>query len=175
MGVCLSCLGVGNSADTESYTQARRGSERTPLLQDPTSILQHPDPQSNNVEAGEDQQLDQAALQAIVDRTAENLIDIQSAFKQETEGESIKYLIDRLQSNGPTTTTTMSTSEMMDRDLDSSRQNEGMLNLEKVTTTCGTVTDEERQFLNDSCDLLTQSLERVKMKKPVGEVVVKLS
>lgn len=173
MGVCLSCFGHESSSDCESQARNRLNSERTPLLQDPTSILQNPHPPTDS---GEDQQLDQAALQKIVDRTAENLIDIQSAFKKESEGDSIKYLIERLQTNGSSLSVVEADKDASMNETGSSQERaSAQADLAPIVQSKSPITEEERNLLDGSGQRLAEALARVRTKKPVGDVVVKLS
>ena len=169
MGVCLSCC---QTSDAEENEYENRRTERTPLLQDPTAILQQPRPEPTP----EDQQRDQEALARIVDRTAENLIDIQTTFDERSmENRSdkadkiaqFKYLVDRLQSHG--------------RSLDQDQAEDSGADTTKPQSTPEfvpsqtAITNEEKKVLDTMTKQVTDALRAATTIKPVGDVVVKLS
>ncbi|BFZ55942.1 hypothetical protein PYCC9005_002983 [Savitreella phatthalungensis] len=80
MGGCLSlCFGSSDDDDNSDSRHGRgrnRPSERTPLLQDPSAILDRPGNGFPSIPNLEEQLREQEALQKIVERVTDNLVDI---------------------------------------------------------------------------------------------------
>lgn len=178
MGVCLSCCQESSGAEDDGYRN--RQTERTPLLQDPTAVLQQPRPEPTP----EDQQRDQEALARIVDRTAENLINIQSTFDRRKNHNDMdatektahfKYLIEKLQNN---TLRRKESSASVPADSEPQKTiGAAAKDTESFTFSMAPtpMTPAEERLLTRTSDLLREAINSVKRIEDVGDVVVKLS
>lgn len=186
MGACLSCF--GSNEESEDGQRDRLNSERTPLLQDPSTILNQPQPE----QILEDQVRDQAHLSKIVDRTSQNLIDIQSTFSkralgapgnddeesQEDRLQQRKYLLERLQNNGKPNTPSPSGSETSGADkADATADSTPAKRYQPhpLETSSVPITSEEKKLLNVTAKMVTDAIANASKVKNVGQVVVKLS
>lgn len=170
MGSVLSCCGLG---DPKHEDHGDRQTERTPLLQDPTAILQQPRPEPTP----EEHQRDQEALARIVDRTADNLINIQSTFDRRKNGQTLdaeekaahfKYLIERLQNSSTAPTSGISAEH------DVAEEENSQMPIADIVHSEQEISEDERTLLDSTIKQFKDALQKETTIKPVGDILVKL-
>lgn len=155
MGICISCLDscFGSSKPAED----NRIHERTSLLEDHSLILPTALPHIN----AHDQQRDQEELNKIVDRAAENLIDIHALNRNEEPELDSSYQADRIAGYRAL----MEGLEVVSTD---------QLNQKLMILPNDEVKSEDRKLMDSASKRIIEALHSAGKVENVGDVFVKL-